>query len=259
MVRPQGFTEDTGVLPAKILRRIVGIVLGLPQTPASSEDPGAAPAAGQSRWVAPEPMLMHFGVGSVISSDTVTPRQSPRRCVCFTSRDAAHNVRIGHDAAQRAPCSADTISAASARLLASIWHTDMIESALAASHIGLLGLSSLLTGRASHKLALLDGRRRHRRRLLGRNNEVLLAALVGAAHRVLARGVRLFVRADVHRSRKDRAPALASPSAAQDQGPSRRPCRRRTRSSPHTRGETRNLWGRASSLQGLPCSLPAVD
>ena len=102
--------------------------------------------------------------------------------------DAAHNVRVGHDAGQRSPCS-DTISAASARLLASIWHTGMIESAIAASHIGLLGLSSLLTGRASHKLALLDGRRRHRRhrrhRLLGRNNEVLLAPLVGAAHRVL--------------------------------------------------------------------------
>ena len=71
----------------------------------------------------------------------------------------------------------------------------------------------------------------------------------------LARGVRLVVRADVYRGRKDRAPALASPSAAQDQGPSRRPCRRRTRSSPHTRGETRHLCGRASSLQGLPCSL----
>ena len=43
--------------------------------------------------------------------------------------DAAHNVRVGHDAGQRAPCS-DTISAASASLLASIWHTATIESAI---------------------------------------------------------------------------------------------------------------------------------
>ena len=198
-------------------------------------------------------MLTHFGLGVITS-----PRrgaQCPCRTRCRPARALlGHNQRrVGKLAREHlAHCHDRVGDRVGARV-------DTIESSLAASRIGLLGLSGLLTPRTSVALA------RPSRRPAPppppppppppswkEQYEVLLAALVGAAHRVLgSRRPTRRPRRCPSQSKKSSAP-LRSPGSV----PSRRPRRRRTRSSSHTRGETGTCVVVHRRLQDLPCSLP---